>query len=294
MTYLETLKHTLKKLTNTQKKRRLLTLLLVMSLLLILFKSSGSSAVSTTYRIAYDTYWEKINLMGKQRNVSAFSQDILDALGREERQRINLIPVSTSEALYQGLHNREFDGILTSLTPTMINQTTMTFSKPYFKLGSVLVTRTGPSLAGTNELSRKIVGVQANTPSVLELEKDPSIQIKLYDDILTALNDLDNHAIDGALFPALPAYVYTTTFYAGKLKIATTPLTEEGLRLVTLNTPAGKELVNSFNEGLHTIKKKEVYSQLLHKWGLVNTEDLNNINEKRSYKPSDEVNPSSV
>lgn len=266
----------LNRLLNTQKKRRWFALILIILVLLLLIKgcSHGGKAFHT-YKVAYDSSWGNTNLMGKERNISAFSQVLLDTIAKNEKKRVELIQVTSDNDMIRGLYDHEYDGLLTTLQPSPINQMSLIFSDLYFKLGSVLIVREGSPVKGWNEFTRKIVAVQANSPNILDLEKDPTIQIKLYDNILNALADLDNGSIDGVLFPALPAYVYAHTFYAGKLKIVTEPLTDEGLRLVTLNTPQGKEFVDFFNGGLKNLKEDGSYDQLLNVWGLVDMEKLN-------------------
>jgi polar amino acid transport system substrate-binding protein len=277
----------LTRLFDTQKKRRWFALLLVILVLLFLIKGcSTDGKIERPYKVAYDVYWGRINLMGMDRNISAFSRVLLSSIAHTEKLRIELSQTSSNTDLILGLNNHEFDGILTSLQPSPINQNTLAFSEPYFMLGSVLVVREASPVKGWNELSRKIVAVQYNSPSILDIEKDPTIQIKTYDNILNALADLDNGSIDGALFPALQAYVYANTFYAGRLRVATPPLTNEGLRLVTLNNAEGKKLIQAFNEGLNTLKETGEFTKLLSSWGLV---DMEKLNQKQKVIPENGV-----
>ncbi len=264
-----------KRLFDTHKKRRWFSLFIIIIVFLLLIKACfHEGMIVHPYKIAFDPDWGQINLMEKGRNISAFSRVLLSEVGMIEKKRISLIQTNSGGDLLAGLYDHEYDGILTSLQPSPINQATLLFSDVYFKLGSVLVVRAGSPVKGWNELTRKIVGVQANSPNILDLEKDSTIQIKLYDNILNALSDLDKSNIDGVLFPALQAYVYATTFYAGKLKIVTAPLTDEGLRLVALNTPDGKELIDEFNDGLKIIKENGTYDFILNNWGLFDTDKV--------------------
>ena len=52
----------------------------------------------------------------------------------------------------------------------------------------------------------------------------------------------------------------------------TPPLTQEGLRLVTLKNEKGQQLIDAYNEGLDRLKEAGTYDKLLEKWGLINPE----------------------
>ncbi|MBA2368488.1 MAG: amino acid ABC transporter substrate-binding protein [Candidatus Protochlamydia sp.] len=236
---------------------------------------SASDAIRNCYIIGQDERWTSIDVMNKERELAAFNIELLTAIAHEEKMRLTLKPTA-GNLLLGRLNNRELDGISSNLEPTMMNQLTYLFSEPYFPTGPVLIISAREKLKGWNENADKIVAVQAKSPAILNLEKDPTIHIKLYNNILRALADLDDQKIDGAVFPALPSYVYTNTFYEGKLKVATAPLNNEGLRLIALKDERGKELIESFNEGLQKIRENGVYQDLLTEWGFINFEKIDN------------------
>ncbi|WP_068471389.1 substrate-binding periplasmic protein [Candidatus Protochlamydia phocaeensis] len=259
-------------------KKRSYGIGLALLLFLALFSIRGCStpvSFNNSYTIAQDVRWMGLNLMGKERNLSAFNVDLLATIAKLENMRIQLSSIQDdNNAMLAKLENGEVQGIISTMQPTPINQNAFVFSDPYFLLGPVLIISKGAPVKGWNEMSRKIVGVQSNSPAILDLEKDPSIQIKLYDNILRAMADLDDQRIDGIIFPVVPASIYTKTFYEGRLKIATPPLNNEGLRLVALKNPKGEQLIKSFNQALKTIKADGLYDRLLERWGLMNAEKV--------------------
>ena len=82
------------------------------------------------------------------------------------------------------------------------------------------------------------------------------------------LNAVVTHNLDGCLIPILAATSYIRDLYQGQVKIATPPLTDEGLRLVAKHNTA-QELIKKFNDGLEKMHKDGSYHELAHKWGLV-------------------------
>ena len=62
-------------------------------------------------------------------------------------------------------------------------------------------------------------------------------------------------------------YENENKLYYGKIKIATPPLNNAGLRLVTLQGEH-KDLIDTFNRGLTKLRQNGVYDKLLKKWEL--------------------------
>lgn len=249
------------------------TFLLFLILLLLIKGCSHSEIEKTTFHIARDQRWPSINLLGKERDIGAFSDALLAAIGAEEKIKINLYSVQYDQMMNK-LESEEFDGVLTAIEPDSRVKQDFIFSQPYFLLGPVLVVAKGSQLDTLDEIKYKIIGISPQSSTALEITKDYSIQLKLYDNILKALSDLNDRRIDGVIMPALQAYVYTKTFYPNQLQVATTPLTNEGLRLMTLNNEKGKTLINHFDNGLKKLKEDGKLHEMLIMWGLVNPERL--------------------
>jgi polar amino acid transport system substrate-binding protein len=254
----------------SKKRRNGIGLIFVFIVMFFLIRGCSDHPSSHhLYHIGQDERWINLNLMGKERNLSAFNTDLLSKIAKLENIYIQLNSITSDDSLITKLENGDLQGVISTLQPNGINQNNFVFSDPYFLIGPVLVISSAAPLTGWNERARKIVGVQSNSPALLNLEKDPTIQIKLYDNILRALADLDDNRIDGVVFPVIPTYIYTNTFYEGRLKIATPPLTNAGLRLIALKNERGEQLIKSFNQGLKTLKEDGFYDHLLNQWELM-------------------------
>lgn len=230
---------------------------------------------NATFHIGQDPQWYPANLLTKEKNVTAFSDDLLKAIAEKEGFYFYLSNTS-SNLLLNKLDKNEFDAVLSATQPTFQNQLSYLFSKPYFLTGPVLIIQAPRYKKTADEEFKipKLIGVTADLANLLALEHDPQIQLKIYDNILKTLVDLDEGHIDGAIFPAFPAYIYTKTFYPDRLIIATSPLTNEGLHLITLKTPRGEQLIEKFNKGLDELKESNTYDFFITKWGLINPEKV--------------------
>lgn len=269
------------------KKNRYIALGCILGLaLFFLFRGcSLSETLEKEYTIGQDSRWRGTNLMGNERNLSAFNNDLLAAIAKQGKFRIRFIVTPTTELL-PNLEQGKLQAILTTLQPSYLHENRLIFSDPYFLTGPVLIIPATAPIEGWNEKAKKIVGILPNSPVFLNLEqdpsiqlklfleKDPSIQIQLYDDTLKALSDLSARRIDGALIPAIPAYTYVRTFYKNELKVVTLPLSEEGVRLVALKNEEGELLIKHFNEGLAALKQNGTYKKMLEQWGLIDVEQM--------------------
>lgn len=220
------------------------------------------------YRIARDPAWYPLDLLGKERNMLAFSNELLVAIANEEGLQID-VETMGQENLFIGLNNEVYDAVLAALPPTQANAKIYLFSDPFYLLGPVLIVNVSSHVKSLDEMAGKSIGVLSGSSLVYKSDRFPTVLITSYDNILTALNDLNRNLIDGVILNNLSAYNYVTGPYAGKLKIATPPLTEEGLRLIARNHPEFEELIKSFNAGLKVLEANGTYDMLLKKWGLL-------------------------
>lgn len=248
-----------------------LGILLGLSLFYLFRSCSFNHFAETNYSIGQDTRWRGLHLMGKELNLSAFNQQLLKLIAQKENFHVNL--TVTSDPILE-LEQGHLQGVLTALEPSYLNENHLLFSEPYFLTGPVLIIPIAAPTNRWNENRKKIIGIGSHSPKILSFEQDPSIQLKVYDDILSALADLSSQRIDGAIFPAIPAYTYTEAFYKNELKIATLPLTDEGIRLVTLKNAAGELLIKQFNQGLEALKQEGAYDKILKRWGFVNVQQM--------------------
>lgn len=241
----------------------------VLVVFLLIFKGcSWSSSEIRFYTIGQDTSWHVLNTIGKDQNLTAFSDDLLLMIANQERIRMKIVNLQNA-SLIAHLHSGQVDGVISTLEPIKLSLEEYVYSEPYYLVGPVLIIPKNLTHTSWSDVNSKIVGVLGGSTSILELKKQAPFQLKLYDSPMKALNDLGNHSIDGVILSYFLASYYTKTFFPD-LKIATTPLNNEGIRLIALKNEHGEELIRRFNEGLDNIRKSGAYEQLLHRWDLSN------------------------
>lgn len=228
--------------------------------------SCSGKKSSSGYEIGIDPSWYPLQLAGQEKNILAFSVELLVEIAKKENLQLSISNVNWDN-LNSGLAAKKYDAILSSMPPYSFYLKSYSFSDPYLMTGPVLVVRANSKIANTNELQGKETGVVKGSSGALFLQTAPGVILRNYDSIPAALVDLSDQQIDAALVEVIIAQDYVRNFYRGTLKIATPPLNEEGLRLITLHDQAPR-LIKRFNKGLAQLKKSGEYDRLLQKWGL--------------------------
>ncbi len=238
---------------------------LLIVLALSLFGVGGcSKAKSPAYQIGIDPSFYPLTLGPQASFVFAFSDDLLTNIS--QMTHTDFIKVNLSwDNLIESLYLKKTDGVFSSASPNLINQTKYSFSEIFLKTGPVLIVPTQTGKISLNDLSGRIVAM-GKTSEELELMKNyPEIQFVFYDSIVEALNKTVTGSYAACLIPILPAQAYIKDLYQQELLISSSPLTSQGLRLLTLKDQ-NPNLISAFNNGLLDVQKNGKMTELLVKW----------------------------
>lgn len=228
----------------------------------------------TVFRIAIDETWYPLKLYDKEQYISAFSEDLLRKIAAQQHFSVQIVRIGSENRL-AGLDNGEYEGILSSLILQEDNTEKYISSNPYYLLGPVLVVSKSSSIKSLNDIKGKTIGLINRSEEIESLEKHSSIHFVFYsyNDRFKLIDDVSKKVIDGMILDVISAFEYTKDgIYRDQLKVASGPLTNEGLRLIAINNPESKKLIEQFNEGLKSLKENGTYNQLLLKWELLNPE----------------------
>jgi len=250
------------------------TVLLVLLGILLIFQSCGcgcgcggkAKKEGKGYRIGVDPNWYPENFQKMEPYVFGYTEEILIEISKEmnvEFQRIE----ANWEDLLEGLKKSRFDGIFSSLPPYDFRKEIFSFSNLFLITAPVLVVQKEANYQDLSDLAKKSVGILENSQDDLLLQKYQDMLIRSYVSYGKALNALSEGKIAGCVLPYVFAIGYLEGVYFDKLKIVGNPLTDEGLRLITLKGESVK-LLSIFNEGLERLKKKGILDQIAKKWNL--------------------------
>lgn len=254
---------------------KVLIILLTAGLLFWGFKSCSSyfNPVKESYSIAEDPSWYPMHLYGNENSVSAFSNELLFSIAREEGLQLELTQ-TTRQMLFEQLDDKKVDGVLTSMNPDLTLKESYLFSEPYYLFGAVLVVPKDSKITSLKDLDNKAVAVKRGSSVLFHLPLSNSTIITPFDSPTIVLDALLRDRIDAVILDQFTAHIFLKGLYREKLKIANLPMTYEGLRLVTRKEEPGRKLIENFNAGLQKVKEKGIYDELLSKWDLYSSKDL--------------------
>jgi len=225
------------------------------------------------YTIGRDNTWYPFHLRGKDRNLIAFTDELMTAIAAEARINWNWVETSPSNLL-EGLNNENYDAAISTLQPNFFNRNQYVFSDLFFELGLVLVVRQNSMVTSLKDLQGKSLGISTSSFPIINAIREGgaysyNIHLVVYDNVIQGLDMLENGSIDGIITHTSSAYSLIKTFNKDSLKVATAPFTDEGLRLITLKDGGSEALIEDFNQALKKLKDNGVYAKLIIKWDLI-------------------------
>lgn len=227
---------------------------------------SSNGAKRGVVRIGVDPTWSPLSFDELQPYVNGFTEDFL--LDFSKYSGMEVVKVAANwDNLLDGLREGQYDAVLCSLPPYNFNMAKYEFSKNYLELGPVLITPSNAHFTDLDQMNGELVGVISGDPAVLVVQKYPEVIIRNYNSIPDVLNAVASGDIEAAVLDRLPASNYVRDFYAGKLKIAASPMSEVGLHAVTLKGKSDRFL-RLFNQNLEQMQKKKSLDSLQKKWSL--------------------------
>ena len=232
----------------------------------LVFMLAACGSGGKTYRVGMDPSWYPIDLQGKEANVYAFANELLVAIGREEGIFFECVTTGWDNLIF-GLKEKHYDGMLSPMTPRTFLERTYTFSDPILHIGPVLIVKDGVKVSALGQMNGREVAVDTLSSEAVLLERFPGVIVQYYYSIPDGLDDVIAGIYDGVLVNYIQATSYVRDLYFGKVKIATPPLNDAGIRLLTLNGD-NTELVEVFNRGLDKLRSNGKLEKLLKKWEL--------------------------
>ncbi|MCB1136149.1 MAG: transporter substrate-binding domain-containing protein [Chlamydiia bacterium] len=247
-------------------KRVAIAIVLVLALLLLTRGVAPSIGSTRVYRIARDTTWFPLQVRGKEKNIQAFTDELLRRIAEEEGFEVQLIsaPYDTHIPL---LNKKSCDGVVTTVQPVKRYTDRYEFSEPFLILGSVLVVAENSPIKSLDDMHKMTLGVRAGSSFLFDFPQQSDIAVKMYTEINRALDDCAHGEVQGVIIDRMDAEANVRGYYRGRLQIAGQPLNAVGLRIMTPKDERA-DLVDAFNGALKELQRTNTVEQLVDKWGV--------------------------
>ncbi|MCG8477750.1 MAG: basic amino acid ABC transporter substrate-binding protein [Spirochaetales bacterium] len=228
-------------------------------------QTEGDDLITIT--VATDATWPPMQFVNTEQEIVGFDIDLMNAVA--EAAGFQVVFQNTAwDGIFAGLANGDYDAVISSVTITEERERTMDFSTPYINAGQVLIVRQdAPSDWTTlDDLAGESVGAQIGTTGAFEIEAAAGVELRTYDELGLAIEDLAQGRIAGVVAdtPIAADFVLQNDTYRDVLQIVGEPFTEEfyGVAVQEGNS-AVLELVNA---GLEVVLNDGTVEELENTW----------------------------
>jgi polar amino acid transport system substrate-binding protein len=243
-------------------------LILVLAASLVLAGGGGGEPKGGKPRIviATDATWPPMEMVNESKEIVGFDIDLMKAAAAAGGFTVEFKNTAW-DGIFAGLEAGEYDAVMSSVTITDERKQTMDFSVPYINAGQILVVRKeSTGVDKLDQLVGKSVGAQIGTTGSFEIEKVKGVNLKTYDEIGLAFEDLINGRIDAVVCdtPVAAQFALQNENYKGKLKIVGKPFTEEYYGVAVKK--GNSKVLDLVNKGLNKVLKTATYDKIYAAW----------------------------
>ena len=226
----------------------------------------SARAEGKTLVVGTNATFPPMQFVDKDKNITGYEMDLVRAVAKEAGYDIT-IRNAEFDGLISDVASGNCDLIAACMTITPERQKAVLFSDPVYSLKQACVVPTGSAIASMADLAGKKVGAQLGTTGSFAVQKQaPKAELRNYDDIGLAFQDMKNGNIDAVVCDDPVAAYYAThdAEYTNTLKLAF--LTEEGESVGFAFRKGDTELAKQFNEALARVRANGTEKALLTQW----------------------------
>jgi polar amino acid transport system substrate-binding protein len=249
------------------KSRRIIIALLVIAGFVALSIGGCQRAPEGVKAItcATDATWPPMEMVDANKNIVGFDIDFFNAVAEEAGFKVEFKNTAW-DGIFAGIAAGKYDAIISSVTITDERKKTMSFSEPYINAGQVLIVPKESDAVVIADLAGKSVGAQIGTTGAREIEKAQGVELKNYDEIGLAFEDMATGRIAGVVCdtPVAAQYALQQDEYKEKFKIVGDVLTTEYYGIVVQKD--NQKLLDLINKGIKAVQEKGIDKQLEKKW----------------------------
>jgi polar amino acid transport system substrate-binding protein len=223
-----------------------------------------------TLIIGSDTTYPPMEYIDEDtQEIVGFDVDMMNAIAPLINAQIEFETFPNFDAIFAALANGEFDMVVSSVSVTEERDEIIDFSNPYLNIGQVIsVQADNETIVSADDLaSAELVGVQGGTTGE-EAAREAGVsdeQIKRYDTIDLAFQDLANGALDAVVADGPPSAQYTAQL-EGQVRVIGEPFTTEDYAIALQE--GDTELQEAINAALQELKDNGTLEELMAKWNL--------------------------
>ncbi|HBA86475.1 MAG TPA: basic amino acid ABC transporter substrate-binding protein [Geobacter sp.] len=228
---------------------------------------AAAPAKGKTVTVASDATWPPMEFVDANKKIVGFDIDFMNAVAKEAGFQV-AFKNTAWDGIFAGVEAGQYDAIISSVTITEERKAKYDFTTPYINIGQILVVPKAEKGTKIADLKGKKIGAQIGTTGAMEVKKVAGVELKTYDEVGLAFEDMAAGRIAGVVCdePTAVTYALQKKEYSSKFKIVGKPFTKEAYGIVVKK--GNKELVDLLNKGIAAVQKKKIDAQIKKKWQL--------------------------
>jgi arginine/lysine/histidine/glutamine transport system substrate-binding/permease protein len=254
-----------KSLKNMQRLTVIRWLVLGLSCLFLLSGCSftNGSTAGKTLTVAVEPTFPPFEFQSATGELQGFDVDLIQAIADKAGFKVKYQNMPFA-GMIPALQTQTVDAAVAAMTITAERVKIISFSRPYFKSGVAIATRTdNQNITNFDSLKNKIIGVQIGTTGALKAKNIPGAEIRTFNDSPLTLQALINGNVDAVLNDQVVILYGIKSGNLKRLKVVSSLLTEE---FYGIPTPKGSPNLDLINQGLATVLKNGTYAKIYQKW----------------------------
>jgi arginine/lysine/histidine/glutamine transport system substrate-binding and permease protein len=216
-----------------------------------------------TLTVAVEPVYAPFEFRDAKGEIQGFDIDLIREIGKAAGFGVQFQSIAF-DGIIPALQAGTVDAAVGAMTITPQRSQVVAFSRPYFKAGLAIATRTGtPIVSRLDDLQERVVGVQIGTTGAQAAQKIPNAQLRTYDAAVLALQALSNGNVEAVVHDSpILQYALKTGNLQG-VQLSDQLLTEE---YYGIPTPLNSPNLERINQGLTTILNNGTYERIYRKW----------------------------
>ncbi|MDD6180858.1 MAG: basic amino acid ABC transporter substrate-binding protein [Desulfovibrionaceae bacterium] len=226
----------------------------------------GPACAADKIIVASDPTWPPMEFLDDQKNVIGYDPDMITAVAKEAGMEAEVRNIAW-DGIFAGVAAGNYDVVASGVTITPEREKAFDFSKPYYEVRQIVVVRKGVACKSFDDLKGKSIGGQIGTTGIFVAQKDAaSSQIKEYEDVGLAMQDLINNRIDAVICDSPVALYYANKKQGFTEKLSIAFKTEASESFAFVVKKGRKDLVEKLNRGIDAVRAKGIEAELMKKW----------------------------
>ncbi|MGA9175430.1 MAG: basic amino acid ABC transporter substrate-binding protein [Thermoactinomyces sp.] len=239
----------------------------VMAVSLILTGCTNKNTHHGVIRIGTNAEFPPFEKLEGNGKITGFDADLIQAIAKEENLKIDFKHYGWDQML-DGIARGKLDAGIAAITITDDRKKKYDFSTPYFEAKQLILVPTASNVTSLKQLKGKRIGVQTATTGeavVQGMFGKTYSGLKGYDDIPSAIHDLELGRLDAVVVDNAVIMEYIKKLGKGKYKIVEDPSIKSEQYGIAVNK-GNHELLQKLNDGLKKVKADGTYDKIYQKY----------------------------